>query len=98
MQNKSQTIPFKQFNLKKMKKLNLIIVTFLCTLCFGFNNQTFGCVSTITPTGPTTFCSGTNLLTLTSSNAASYKWYNNGVLIVGAASKVYKPLVPETIM
>ena len=43
---------------------------------------------TITPGGPTTFCSGGNV-TLTSSSASGNQWYAGGVLIGGATGQQY---------
>ena len=43
---------------------------------------------TITPSGPTTFCSGGSV-TLTSSAAATYQWLLNGVAINGATSQSF---------
>jgi uncharacterized delta-60 repeat protein len=46
----------------------------------------------ITPAGPVTFCQGT-IVTLTSSQAGSVQWYNNNVLINGATSTTFNPLI-----
>ncbi|MEO7047664.1 MAG: DUF2341 domain-containing protein, partial [Ferruginibacter sp.] len=45
-------------------------------------------IPTITAGGSTTFCSGVNV-TLTSSYATSFQWYQNGTLITGATSQSY---------
>ena len=44
--------------------------------------------ATISANGPTTFCPGGSV-TLTSSSAATYQWYKDGVLISGATNQSY---------
>jgi uncharacterized repeat protein (TIGR01451 family) len=44
--------------------------------------------ATITPGGPTTFCTGGNV-TLTASSGASYQWRNFGTPIIGANAQQY---------
>jgi hypothetical protein len=43
---------------------------------------------TVTPGGPTTFCAGGSV-TLTSSSATTYQWYNGVTLIPGETSQAY---------
>ena len=44
---------------------------------------------TITAAGPTTFCDGGSVVLSTTTTAASYQWYQGGVLIPGATSRNY---------
>jgi len=46
----------------------------------------------ITPSGPTTFCTGGNV-TLTASAAATFQWSRNGVAINGATSQTFSATV-----
>ena len=55
------------------------------TVCF---NNNAAAVPTITPGGPTTFCSGGSV-TLTSSSASGNQWYLNGNPIGGATNQAY---------
>jgi uncharacterized repeat protein (TIGR01451 family) len=50
--------------------------------------QTPSPTAVVTPSGPTTFCSGSSV-TLTSSAASSYQWFLNGVLINAAAGQSF---------
>lgn len=54
--------------------------------------------ATITPTGPTTFCSGTNALTLTATAGTgyTYKWYKGTAVITGATGITYNPTSTNT--
>lgn len=48
----------------------------------------FAPIPLITADGPTTFCDGGSV-TLTSDAAATYQWFNNGVIIAGATAQSY---------
>lgn len=50
---------------------------------------------TVTPSGPTTFCTDASL-TLTSTTATSYQWYKNGSVITGEISQNYSPTTSGT--
>ncbi|MBK7432586.1 MAG: hypothetical protein IPI66_00985 [Chitinophagaceae bacterium] len=47
------------------------------------------CSSSISPGGPTTFCSGNNVLLTVIGGTGNYQWYQNGSLIGGANSSTY---------
>jgi hypothetical protein len=54
--------------------------------------------ATITATGPTTFCTGTNLLTLTANTGVgfTYQWLKGTTPISGATAQTYKPTTTST--
>jgi len=54
--------------------------------------------ATITPAGPTTFCSGTNALTLSapSGTGNTYKWKKGSSFVSGATNMTYNPTTSET--
>lgn len=54
--------------------------------------------ATITPTGPTTFCSGTNALTLTANGGTglSYQWFKGTTALANATNISYNPSASST--
>ncbi len=52
-------------------------------------------VATVTPTGPTSFCSSSSVV-LTTGVAASYQWFNNSVAISGATASSYQAFAAGT--
>ncbi|MEO5675761.1 MAG: T9SS type A sorting domain-containing protein [Chitinophagales bacterium] len=60
------------------------------TCILQLNYTASECVSTITPSGNISGCSGTKvLLTANSGSGLSYQWYKNDVVISGATKKTY---------
>lgn len=55
--------------------------------------------ASITSSGPTTFCSGTNLLTLTANSGVgyTYQWLKGITPISGATAQTYKPTTTSTV-
>jgi len=54
-----------------------------------------GCTSSITSSGPTSFCSGSTF-SLTASAGSAFQWRRNGINVNGATSQIYTPSISGT--
>ncbi|MFY7887118.1 MAG: Ig-like domain-containing protein, partial [Dolichospermum sp.] len=80
-----------------------VTITYTVTNMYGCSSAITSLVTvvspaslpTITASGPTTACLGAGL-TLSSSIAASYQWFKDGVAVVGATNQTHIPTVSGT--